>query len=449
MQISKELAGFSGAKADDLRKAIGKKNRAAMAALKPEFVEGCRASGTSAEVIEFLWQTNEKSADYSFNKSHAACYALIAYRTAWLKANYPAEYMAALISSVMSTKDKVPFFVARCEEMGIEILPPDVNLSDHEFTVGPSRRSATSASAWTPSRASATRRSRRSSGRARRAGEFTSLWDFCERVDSRAVNKKAIEALIKCGAFGSTGATRKGMLEVLEQAQGAGQKAQQDALIGQGSIFDLHDGAPRRRAAGGRRRRRASGDRSAGWAWPARAPADPDRGVRPGRAAGGREGSDRPVRLRPPAEAAARGAARARGLPAGRARRSPRQGLGDGRRDHHRGQADPHPQRRPDDVRDARRPRGLGRAARVRQGAGRARGGAGRRRGRAREGPGRPQGSRQDLPGRADASSPSRRPQEEIERARAQAEATAADAPPRWPSRCTCASPPTRSRPRR
>ena len=87
------------------------------------------------DVIDFLWSTNEKSADYSFNRSHAACYALIAYRTAWLKANYPAEYMAALISSVMSTKDRVPFFVARCEEMGIEILPPDVNLSDHEFTV--------------------------------------------------------------------------------------------------------------------------------------------------------------------------------------------------------------------------------------------------------------------------------------------------------------------------
>ena len=96
MQISKELGGFSGAKADDLRKAIGKKNRQAMAALKPEFVEGCRRSGTSEAVIEFLWTTNERSADYSFNKSHAACYALIAYRTAWLKANYTAEYMAAL-----------------------------------------------------------------------------------------------------------------------------------------------------------------------------------------------------------------------------------------------------------------------------------------------------------------------------------------------------------------
>ena len=135
MQISKELAGFSGAKADDLRKAIGKKNREAMAKLKPEFFAGCRASGTSESVIEWLWTTNERSADYSFNKSHAACYALISYRTAWLKANYPAEYMAALISSVMDTKDKVPFFVAQAEQMGIEILPPDVNLSDHEFVV--------------------------------------------------------------------------------------------------------------------------------------------------------------------------------------------------------------------------------------------------------------------------------------------------------------------------
>ena len=237
MQIAKDLAGFSGAKADDLRKAIGKKNRAAMAALRSEFVEGCRTSGTSAEVIEFLWQTNEKSADYSFNKSHAACYALIAYRTAWLKANYTAEYMAALISSVMSTKDKVPFFVARCEEMGIEILPPDVNLSDHEFTVVDRniRFGLDAVKGVGYQAVEAIKRARQ------QGGEFSSLWDFCERVDSRTVNKKAIEALIKCGAFGSTGASRKGMLDVLEQAQGAGQKIQQDALIGQGSIFDLQD----------------------------------------------------------------------------------------------------------------------------------------------------------------------------------------------------------------
>ncbi len=246
MQISKELAGFSGAKADDLRKAIGKKNRAAMAALKPEFVAGCRASGTSSETIEFLWQTNEKSADYSFNKSHAACYGLIAYRTAWLKANHTAEYMAALISSVMSTKDKVPFFVARCEEMGIEILPPDVNLSDHEFTVveGNIRFGLDAVKGVGYQAVEAIKRARGDFQPAHPGGEsrpFTSLWDFCERVDNRTVNKKAIEALIKCGALGSTGASRKGMLAMLEQAQGAGQKSQQDAQIGQGSIFDLED----------------------------------------------------------------------------------------------------------------------------------------------------------------------------------------------------------------
>jgi DNA polymerase-3 subunit alpha len=279
MQISKELAGFSGAKADDLRKAIGKKNREAMAKLKPDFVAGCRASGTHPDVIDFLWQTNEKSADYSFNKSHAACYALIAYRTAWLKANHTAEYMAALISSVMSTKDKVPFFVARCEEMGIEILPPDVNLSDHEFTVdrGDSAK-AGGAGAGTIrfgldavkgvgyQAVEAIKRAREGSASDGSGPEGlggapppppppppppTSLWDFCERVDYRAVNKKAIEALIKCGALGSTGASRKGMLAALEAAQSAGQKAQQDALVGQGSIFDLEPNPTHAAAADG------------------------------------------------------------------------------------------------------------------------------------------------------------------------------------------------------
>ena len=234
MIISREMAGFSGAKADDLRKAIGKKNREAMAKLKPDFVDGCRASGTSESVIDFLWNTNEKSADYSFNKSHAACYALISYRTAWLRANYPAEYMAALISSVMDTKDKVPFFVAQAEQMGIEILPPDVNLSDHQFVVveGNIRFGLDAVKGVGYAAVEAIKR-------AREDGDFTDIFDFCERVDGRSVNKKAIEALIKCGAFGSTGASRMGMLAVLETAQAAGQKAQQDAAVGQGSIFDL------------------------------------------------------------------------------------------------------------------------------------------------------------------------------------------------------------------
>ncbi len=238
MQIATELAGFSGAKADDLRKAIGKKNRAAMAQLKPEFMEGCRSSGTRPEVVDWLWEVNERSADYSFNRSHAACYALIAYRTAWLKANYPAEYMAALISSVMDTKDKVPFFVARCEEMGIAILPPDVNESDHEFVVvdGNIRFGLDAVKGCGFAAVEAIRRARAE------GGAFESLWDFCERVDCRTVNKRSIEALIKAGAFDFSGASRKGMLAVLEAAQGAGQKAQEDAQIGQGSIFDLGGG---------------------------------------------------------------------------------------------------------------------------------------------------------------------------------------------------------------
>ena len=258
MQIATEIAGFSGARADDLRKAIGKKDRAKMATLKHEFVEGCRASGTSDSVIEWLWQTNERSADYSFNRSHAACYGMISYRTAWLKANYPAEYMAALISSVMDTKDKVPFFVNQTEAMGIEILPPDVNLSDHEFVVveGQIRFGLDAVKGVGHQAVEAIKRAREE------GGPFESLWDFCARVDGRAVNKKAIEALIKCGAFGSTGASRKGMLIVLEQAQGAGQRAQQDALLGQGSIFDMGGGTAPSRAPSTRPATRRSRPRS-------------------------------------------------------------------------------------------------------------------------------------------------------------------------------------------
>jgi DNA polymerase-3 subunit alpha len=189
-------------------------------------------------VIQELWSVNEAAADYSFNRSHAACYGLIAYRTAWLKANYPAEYMAALISSVMSTKDKVPFFVSRCEEMGIEVLPPDVNESGHDFkVVGGNIRFGLDAVKNVGAQAVEAILNARAEG-----GPFTSVWDFCRRVDCRAVNKKAIESLVKCGALDSLGATRAGTLEVLAQAQGAGQKAQLDAQVGQSSFFEMEGG---------------------------------------------------------------------------------------------------------------------------------------------------------------------------------------------------------------
>jgi DNA polymerase-3 subunit alpha len=238
MEIAKRMAGFSPAEADDLRKAIGKKKRELMATMKAKFMEGMEASGTARRVAADMWSLMEAAADYSFNKSHAACYALIAYRTAYLKANYPAEYMAAVISSVMNTKDKVPFFVNRCEEMGIEVLPPDVNSSDHDFVVSEKAIRFGLDAVKNVGHAAV-----EAILRAREDGDIASIWDFCERVDARAVNKRAIECLIKCGALDSTGATRKGMLEALPAAQSAGQKAQEDEQLGQGSIFDFGGGA--------------------------------------------------------------------------------------------------------------------------------------------------------------------------------------------------------------
>lgn len=234
MQIARLMAGFSGAQADDLRKAIGKKKRDLMATMKDKFMEGLAKSETDPRVAQDLWKLNEAAADYSFNKSHAACYGLISYRTAYLKANYPAEYMAAVISSVMNTKDKVPFFVNRCAEMGIDVLPPDVNSSDHSFVV-----SEKAIRFGLDAVKNVGHQAVEAILRAREEKPIESIWDFCERVDSRAVNKRAIECLIKCGALDSTGDSRKGMLETLPAAQSAGQKAQVDAQMGQGSIFDF------------------------------------------------------------------------------------------------------------------------------------------------------------------------------------------------------------------
>jgi DNA polymerase III subunit alpha len=135
LEIAKQIAGFTPTEADDLRKAIGKKIHSLMASLKEKFLEGCASTGTTPSVANQLWKDMEASQDYSFNKSHAACYALIAYRTAYMRAHHPREYMAALISSVMNTKDRVPFYVNACDEMGIEVLPPDVNESQLDFAV--------------------------------------------------------------------------------------------------------------------------------------------------------------------------------------------------------------------------------------------------------------------------------------------------------------------------
>jgi DNA polymerase III subunit alpha len=235
MEIAKQIAGFSPAEADDLRKAIGKKDHKLMASLKEKFLEGCATTGTTPAVAQQLWKDIEASQDYSFNKSHAAAYALIAYRTAYLRAHHPREYMAALISSVMNTKDRVPFYVNACDEMGIDVLPPDVNQSQLDFAVveGKIRFGLSAVKNVGEPAARAIIRAREEDG------PFTSIWDFCEHVDPAAANKRALESLVKCGALDSTGDSRLGMLEVLEQALAWGQRQQQDRLAGQGSIFDL------------------------------------------------------------------------------------------------------------------------------------------------------------------------------------------------------------------
>jgi DNA polymerase-3 subunit alpha len=237
MEIAKQIAGFSPVEADDLRKAIGKKIHSLMASLKTKFLEGCAATGTPAGVAQQLWADMEQAQDYSFNKSHAACYALIAYRTAWLRANHPREYMAALISSVMNTKDKVPFYVAACDELEIEVLPPDVNESQVDFAVveGKIRFGLNAVKNVGEATCRAIVAAREEEG------PFTSIWNFTERVDPAVANKRALESLVSCGALDSTGASRKGMLHVLEDALSYGQKQQQDRLLGQASIFDLGD----------------------------------------------------------------------------------------------------------------------------------------------------------------------------------------------------------------
>src|SRR5918912_2412068 len=235
MEYAKQLAAFSPAEADDLRKAIGKKIHKLMASLKDKFLEGCAKTGTTPAVANQLWKDIEAAQDYSFNKAHAACYALIAYRTAFMRAHHPREYMAALISSVMNTKDRVPFYVNACDEMGIEVLPPDVNTSQLDFAVveGKIRFGLSAVKNVGEPAARAIIRARDD------GGPFTAIWDFTERVDPQCANKRALESLVKCGAFDSLGDSRLGMLECLEQALAWGQRQQADRLVGQGSIFDL------------------------------------------------------------------------------------------------------------------------------------------------------------------------------------------------------------------
>ena len=234
MQISRSLAGYSLGQADLLRRAMGKKDDKEMTRQKGLFLDGARANNLDPKKAEAIFDLMHKFAEYGFNKSHSAAYALIAYQTAWLKAHYPVEFLAALLTCDMDSTDKVIKNINDCREQGIEVLPPDVNKSGLTFTVvDKSMRFGLGAVKNVGSGAI------EAILEARKEGEFIGLFDFCERVDLRRVNKRVIESLIKCGAFDSTGASRSAQMEGLETAMNLGQRIQQERDSAQVSLFGI------------------------------------------------------------------------------------------------------------------------------------------------------------------------------------------------------------------
>ncbi|HYB44747.1 MAG TPA: DNA polymerase III subunit alpha [Candidatus Methylomirabilis sp.] len=234
MRLAADLAGLSLGEADTLRKAMGKKDRELMAQQREKFIAGSKANKIDGRKAEKIWDLIEKFAGYGFNKSHAACYALVAYQTAYLKANYPVEFMAALLTSEMDKTEKIVQYIEESRAMGLRVEPPAVNISRTPFTV-----SAEAIHFGLGAIKNVGGAAIDSIVRARgETGPFTSLEDFCTRVDMRLVNRRVIESLIKAGAFDSLQESRAGLLASLDQAMEAGQRRQRDREEGQVSLFD-------------------------------------------------------------------------------------------------------------------------------------------------------------------------------------------------------------------
>ncbi len=234
MEIAAKMAGFTLGQADLLRRAIGKKKREILDEQRVIFVQGLEKKGYTKKLGEELYDLIVKFASYGFNKSHAAAYALIAYQTAYLKANYPLEFMAALLTGVMSDSEKIALYIADSRRQGIEILPPDVNESETNFTaVGNNRiRFGLAAVKNVGKGAIETIMEMR-----QKKGKFDSLHDFCCKVDLRTCNRKVLESLIKSGAVDSFGGRRAQYLNIMDKAMAYGQQDQKDRLNGQISMF--------------------------------------------------------------------------------------------------------------------------------------------------------------------------------------------------------------------
>jgi DNA polymerase-3 subunit alpha len=239
MQIASALAGYTLGEADILRKAMGKKKADVMATQKGKFLKGCADRSVNEKKASKIWDYMEQFAGYGFNKSHSAAYAWLAYQTAYLKANYPAYFMAALLTSERANTDKMVQYIGECRAMNIDVLPPDCNQSQMFFTVvGKDIRFGLAAIKNVGEGAVEAILTARAAG-----GPFKSMFEFCERVDLRAVNRRVVESFIKSGSFDSLEKRRASLMAAIDRAMEAGQKQQRDREQGQASLLGMLGGA--------------------------------------------------------------------------------------------------------------------------------------------------------------------------------------------------------------
>ncbi|MGA2046844.1 MAG: DNA polymerase III subunit alpha [Terracidiphilus sp.] len=244
MRIANVLASYSLGEADLLRRAMGKKNAEAMAEQRDRFMSGAAALGHPKAPVGEIFDLMAKFSGYGFNKSHSAAYALVAYQTAYLKTHYPVEFMAALLTSETSKPENVVKYIGECKEMGIRVEPPDVQVSGAQFTpnVTPEGEAIRFGLAAVKNVGGNAIESIMKA-RAEVGGRFKSLWEFCEKVDLRVMNKRVIESLIKAGALDSLG-TRAALMKAVDKAMERAQKSQKDAAAGQTGLFGLFNEAP-------------------------------------------------------------------------------------------------------------------------------------------------------------------------------------------------------------
>lgn len=240
MRIASELAGFSLGEADLLRRAMGKKKPEIIAGLRSQFVEGANNNGIDKEIAGQIFDLMEYFAGYGFNKSHSAAYAMVSYQTAYLKANYSLQYMAALLTSVKDNAGKVSAYIEECRRLGIEVLPPDVNESRESFTVAGNKIRFGLAAVKNVGLGAV-----ESIIRAREQdGPFSDYADFCRRLDTKVVNRRVLESLIKCGAFDSLGYRRAQLMAAVDSGLGLAQQSQRERENGQLSLLDFLGGSP-------------------------------------------------------------------------------------------------------------------------------------------------------------------------------------------------------------